>query len=76
MNVDVGLVAIAVTSLLALLAFSFGYGVLTQKVKGNRMDINAHKETYTAIYKKIDDVSARLVGVEAAVKANGKARRK
>lgn len=63
-NLDLGIVAVLVTMLGTVVAFAFGYGILTQKVKGNRADINKHEETYEKIYDKLDDVSERLKGVE------------
>jgi len=51
MQVDVAMVAILVTVFLAIIAVAFGYGVLTQKVKSNRIDINnVHEEFQT--YRK------------------------
>ena len=49
MLVDNALIGVLITVILSLLALSYGYGVLTNKVKANRHDIEKqdkeHKDT-------------------------------
>jgi len=67
LELNASLFGIIVTVLLALLALAYGYGVLTQKVKSNRYDINKianefkdyqqeNKNDHQAIGLKLDTI--------------------
>ena len=67
LELNVSLFGVIVTVLLALLALAYGYGVLTQKVKSNRYDINKianefkdyqreNKNDHQAINLKLDTI--------------------
>jgi len=72
MQIDVAMVAVLATIFIAILAATFGYGVLTQKVKANREALDEHRETYNQIYAKLDNISDRLKGVETQLKNGNK----
>lgn len=46
MTIDPGLAALIGTGALALIGVAFGYGMLTNRVKGNRLDINENKQNF------------------------------
>ena len=56
MTLDVSLVAILVTILLALLGVVFGYGVLTNKVNVHAKDIEKLELSYKNIDTKLDAI--------------------
>jgi len=75
MTIDTSLLIILVTILVALFGVAFGYGILTQKVRSNRLDIQEEKKNYKAIDNKLDDLSERTSRVEAVlniIARNGK----
>ena len=59
-QLDSATVAILITILGSLIAFSFGYGVLTMKVKSDRYDIEELKSSYKQIDSKLDSISNQV----------------
>ena len=70
MQVDSATIAIVVTVLLSLIAFAFGYGILTNKVKNDHYDIEELKKCYRDIDNKLDKISTDVARIGA--KLNGK----
>jgi len=56
MIIDPGIVAIFVTILLSVVATSFGYGILTNRVSSNSSEIEEMKLRDKDITKKLDDL--------------------
>jgi len=56
MIVDPGVVAIFITLLLSIIATTFGYGILTNKVATNVSEIKDMKQRDIAIDKKLNDL--------------------
>ncbi len=46
MQIDAAIIGVVVTVLLALLGLAYGYGSLTNKVKGDRYDIEEIKKSF------------------------------
>ena len=59
MQIDSALLAILITVLGAIIAIAYGYGILTQKVKSNRIDFDAkvkqHDMDIADIYKNFKE---------------------
>lgn len=68
-QVDTSMLAILVTVLISLVAFAFGYGILTNKVKNDRYDIEELKSCYKQIDEKLDKISTDVARIGA--KLNG-----
>ena len=56
MIVDPGVIAIFITLLLSIIATTFGYGMLTNKVATNSSEIKEMKQRDIAIDKKLNDL--------------------
>ena len=56
MIVDPGVVAIFITLLLSIIATTFGYGILTNKVVTNASEIKDMKQRDIAIDKKLNNI--------------------
>ncbi len=64
MAIDSGMVAIGVTTLLALLGFAAAWGILTEKVRNNHEKMNAdykmNREDHQLIFSKLSDIEKTL----------------
>lgn len=69
MVIDGGIIAVLVSLILAVIAVSFGYGVLTNKVTSARYDIQEMKKKYDDIDNKLDALCISLNKIET--KLNG-----
>jgi len=56
MVIETGIAAIFITVLLSIIAISFGYGMLTNKVSSNSSEIKEMKMQDKVIEKKLDDL--------------------
>lgn len=65
---DVSVIAILITVLLALMAFAFGYGILTNKVNGHDKEIIELKQSYKTIDAKLDDICNKVGRIETVLK--------
>lgn len=85
MNIDLGMLAIAVSGVLSLIAFAFGYGILTNKVTNNKRNIDRNetasigafnslkednKVDHEHLYKKFEELSGDVRGIKMLL--NGK----
>lgn len=63
-QMDAPLAAIFVTILLALLGFAAAWGVLTEKVRNNRKDIESNRrenrQDHQQIFAKLDDIKKEI----------------
>ena len=48
MTIDPGMATLIISVFLAIVGAAFGYGVLTNRVKGNRLDIDENKKDFKA----------------------------
>jgi len=64
MKVNAGIITIIFLLVVQLVAFSFGYGMLTQQVGFNRELIQQYKSSQIEIANKLDGFNARLVKIE------------
>ena len=64
MKVNAGIITIISLLVVQLVAFSFGYGMLTQQVSFNRELIQQYKSSQIEIADKLDGFNARLVKIE------------
>jgi len=64
MTIDTGMVAIFITILLALMGTGVAWGVLSEKVKNNRRDIDANSnlnhEEHQTIFHKLDEIKQEM----------------
>ena len=65
MTLDVGLVAILVTVILTIIALSFGYGILTQKVTDHSKRQDELDKQFKTIDDKLDKVCGSVQALEA-----------
>ena len=68
MSIDISMVAVLVTILLALLGVVFGYGILTNKVNVHARDIEKLEASYRTIDTKLDIICDKVAGIEATLK--------
>jgi membrane protein insertase Oxa1/YidC/SpoIIIJ len=68
MTLDVGLIAILITVLLAIIGAAFAYGALTNKVARNTADIKEIWGKYDEIDKKLDDLCLEVRSLSALLK--------
>lgn len=71
MTIDVTMVAIMVTILLALLGVVFGYGILTNKVNNHEKDITKLEDSYKNIDYKLDTICNKVASIETELKHRG-----
>ena len=72
MTLDISLVAILVTILLALLGVVFGYGVLTNKVNVHTKDIEKLELSYKNIDNKLDIICNKVASIETTLNERNK----
>ena len=65
MTIDMGVIAIFITVLLSVVATSFGYGILTNKVAGHTADIKEMKAEDKIIGEKLDDLRMLVQRIES-----------
>ena len=68
MTLDISMVAVLVTILLALLGVVFGYGVLTNKVNVHTKDIDKLETAYKSIDSKLDIICNKVASIETTLK--------
>jgi len=63
-NLDAGLAAIFVTVLIALISMGVAWGIVSERVKNNRIDIDkSHKENkadHSLIFTKLDEINRTI----------------
>jgi len=67
MTIDISMIAILVTILLALLGVVFGYGVLTNKVNVHAKDIEKLENSYKNIDAKLDIICNKVASIETVI---------
>ena len=67
MTLDISMVAVLVTILLALLGVVFGYGVLTNKVNVHTKDIEKLETAYKNIDSKLDIICNKVASIETTL---------
>ena len=69
-RLNIGIITIVVLLICQLVAFSFGYGMLTQQVGFNRELIKQYQVTQALLSAKMDDLSTRLTKIETILRGN------
>ena len=78
MTIDTALLAVFISIIITLVGVAFGYGMLTQKVKSTRSDLEREctarrisedelKRVYEKIDNKLDDICDRSTALETKV---------
>ncbi len=70
--IDTSVVAILITLLIAVIGVSFGYGLLTDKVKNHQIAIEKLENSYKDIDEKLDLIANRLTSIESALREKDK----
>jgi len=68
-KLNAGTISIIVLLIIQLVAFSFGYGMLTQQVSSNREIIKTYQAYQISLANEMSDMKARLVRIETILKA-------
>ncbi len=71
MVVDISMIAVLITILLALLGVVFGYGVLTNKVNVHGRDIEKLELSFKSIDGKLDIICNKVASIETSLKERG-----
>ena len=72
MTLDISIVAVLVTILLALLGVVFGYGILTNKVNTHSKDIEKLETAYKNIDNKLDIICNKVASIETTLNERNK----
>lgn len=61
MQIDAGMATLVSAVVLAVVGIAFGYGMLTNRVKGNRLDIDENKRDFNHALGVINEKLDRLI---------------
>jgi len=67
-RMNIGAISIVTLLVLQLIAFSFGYGTLTQQVAYNKQLIRDYIDMQKTVGDKLDDFSTRLTKIETILR--------
>ena len=68
-KINSGMLTIIALLVVQLIAFSFGYGVLNEQVKTNKILIEQSRILQVDVQSKLGDFNARLIAIEIILKS-------